>query len=108
MRFLFVILLLSMLSCKKSNINDHPNFVGNWRASQNDATYDLVVKQNGSAVYEKIKGNTTTSANGRLIVKDDDKVKIGIVNFSLNEYPNQPNDTANWTMTMDDVKYFRY
>jgi hypothetical protein len=99
-KFLIPVILLLLVGCKKSNVDEYPEFKGFWVAVSSDARYEINVKDNGRATYEVFKSNTETSYRGRLIVEGEE-LKIGFKKLKINQFP-----LAN-TMILDEITYYK-
>ena len=105
--FLLVIPFLLVTSCKKSNLNDYPDFQGDWYGSESSTNYEITIDSYGNASYIKTNGTTTATFTGRLIVKnEDDELKIGIKKFDIDQYPKEAG--GDWGMTLDGIDYYKY
>ncbi|MFK7756747.1 MAG: hypothetical protein AB8B53_07430 [Flavobacteriales bacterium] len=109
-RLKIILLGLSVVfisSCRKSNLNDYPDFEGDWRGATNTSEYFITVEEDGDATYEKISSNSEITHNGRLIVKEDE-VKIGFKRLDINQYPTLSATSAEWFMELDGILYTRW
>jgi len=106
MRFLklTIALLLALLlsGCGKPVPQEKSAYVGEW---QEKAMY-LLITQDGSVSYKRIKGGVTTSVNGPLKDFDGDNFSAGIgpmrTTFVVSKPPYQ--DKGRWKMVVDGVE----
>jgi hypothetical protein len=107
-KLVFLCLIILSFSCKKSNINDHDDFVGTWRNTSSNITKTLEVDDNGKSSYEEVteSGNLTKtkSFNGRFILEGT-VLKIGFKKFQVNQEPELENGT--WTISLDNTNFTR-
>lgn len=104
-RALVVILLTAMLTlpaCGKPVPQDKSAYVGEWRAQ----AMGLVITQDGSVVYKRVKGGVTTSVNGPLRGFEGDNFVVGIplvtTRFEVSKPPYQ--EAGRWKMVVDGVE----
>jgi len=106
MRFLKLttVLLLALLlhGCGKPVPQEKSAYVGEW---QEKAMY-LLITQDGSVSYKRIKGGVTTSVNGPLKDFDGDNFSAGIGPMSTTFVVSRPpyQDKGRWKMVVDGVE----
>ena len=96
---------LLLAGCGIQVPRDKSAYVGEWQAKQ----MYLLITQDGSVVYKRINGGSTTSVEGplkRFIGRDFD-VGIGpfATTFVVTSLPHQSGQ--HWTMTVDGVELTR-
>lgn len=101
---LFTVLVFS--SCKKSNVGEYPDFVGNWSGRDSPTNYEIVINSNGKATYEKDGINTDVHVNGKFRVKGS-QMKIGLKKYDINAFPEFSSTDNLWRMTVDGIEYRR-
>ena len=105
--FILCIFFCSLaFSCKKSNVDDFPNIVGNWQSAPSSTNYKIDVKDNGKTVYEKTTDNSTLTVKGKVRISGTE-MKIGLKKFNISVLPNLPANGGKYTMTVDEIIYFR-
>lgn len=96
-----LILALSISGCGKPVPAEKSAYVGEW---QEPAMY-LLITQDGSVRYKRLKGGVSTSINGPLKGFDGDNFEAGIgplaTTFVVSKPPYQ--DGEKWKMVVDDV-----
>lgn len=99
---------LLLLSCKKSNIDAHQNYIGVWSNNDGDVTRRLEVESNGKSFYEEKTSsgftNKYVSHNGKFIL-DGSTLKIGLKKLTINNEPALNNDI--WYLTMENREYIK-
>ncbi len=101
----FLFILLS--SCQKSNINEYNDFIGKWHAVEVDVEYEIEIKSNGRATYEKTTKNTKVYYRGKFIVNEN-QLKIGFKKLEINKYPYVELSTGMWKVALDNVDYYKH
>ena len=106
------LLLLSLLvaaglaACGKPVPADKAAYVGEW---QRPDMY-LLITQDGSVKYKRLKGGGTTSVEGPLQEFDGDDFSVGIgpmtTHFDVTAAPHQLKD-GSWKMTVDGLELTR-
>ena len=106
------VLLLSLLmaaglaACGKPVPADKAAFVGEW---QRPEMY-LLITQDGSVKYKRLKGGASVSVEGPLQGFEGDGFKVGVgpmsTSFRVDKPPHQTPDGA-WRMTVDGVELTR-
>ena len=105
-RFLLICFMLFLLSaCSQPLPEDKLSYVGEWQSKE----MGLLILQDGTVAYKRLKGGVSTSVNGPLkeFVGDDFKVGIWFLTttFEVSEPPHKSNDT--WQMVVDGVRLTR-
>ena len=106
MRFLklTIALLLALLlpGCGKPVPQERSAYVGEWQ----EKTMYLLITQDGSVSYKRIKGGVTTSVNGPLKDFDGDNFSAGIGPMSTTFVVSKPpyQDKGRWKMVVDGVE----
>lgn len=81
-------------------------YVGEWQATE----MYLLITQDGSVRYKRIKGGATTSVEGPLKGFDGDNFEVGVgfmsTTFVVNRPPWQDED-GRWRMVVDEVRLVR-
>ena len=97
-----LLLLLLLLGCGKPVPQEKSAYVGEW---QEKAMY-LLITQDGSVSYKRIKGGVTTSVNGPLKDFDGDNFSAGIGPMSTTFVVSRPpyQDKGRWKMVVDGVE----
>jgi hypothetical protein len=97
--------LLCLLGCGEPVPAEKSAYVGEWQ----DKTMYLLITQEGSVRYKRVKGNHTTSVEGPLKRFDGDSFEVGIgpmtTRFAVAKPPHQ--DGKNWKMVVDGVELTR-
>lgn len=102
-RFFYVLALaLMLLGCGKPVPPEKAAFVGEWKAP---GMY-LLLLQDGSVQYNRIKSGATTSVNGPLQGFEGDNFVVGVgmmkTTFEVSKPPYQEGGT--WKMVVDGVE----
>ena len=101
--FLGVIFLLT--ACSKPIEESRLNYVGSWRGNE----MDLLILQDGSVAYKRIKDGVTSSVNGPLKEFDGNDFIVGVLflttTFKVTEPPHEVN--GRWQMVVDGVQLTR-
>ncbi len=99
---LIVLLALFLCSCGKPVPADKAEYVGRWRAP---GMY-LLITQDGSVEYERLKGGIKTSISGPLQEFQGNDFSVGISflssTFVVSKSPYQEGDR--WKMVVDGVE----
>jgi hypothetical protein len=97
-----LISILALSACGKPIPPEKSAYVGEWRAQ----TMALLITQDGSVVYKRIKGGATTSVNGPIRRFEGDNFVVGIplvsTTFEVSKPPYQEADK--WKMVVDGVE----
>jgi len=95
-----------LLSCEKSNIAEHADFIGVWANVDGDLRRTLEVAPGGRSSYEERKGSgnsySAVSYNGPFVLNDS-ILKIGFKKLIVNEEPTMSGST--WCLVMDNREY---
>ena len=93
--------LLILSACGQPVSEDKAAYVGEWRAQ----TMGLLLTQDGSVAYKRLKGGVTTSLNGPLRRFEGDNFVVGVpliaTTFEVSKPPYQ--DAGQWKMVVDGV-----
>jgi hypothetical protein len=93
------ILALSLLGCAKPVPPERSAYVGLWKSP----AMSLLITQDGSVDYKRIKGGVTTSVSGPLQKFEGDDFHVGIAmlstRFVVSKAPVQENGA--WKMVVD-------
>lgn len=94
-----------LAACANPVPPDKSEYVGEWKG----LAMALLITQDGSVAYKRLKGGVTTSISGPLKRFDDDNVVVGFgffsTTFEVSVPPHQ--DGADWKMTVDGVELTR-
>jgi len=100
--------VLLFLSCEKSNIAEHADYIGVWNNVSGNLTRSLEVNASGKSFYEEvtISGNSSSSVsyNGNFVLNDS-ILKIGFKKLIINEEPTKSGNI--WYLTMDEREYIK-
>ncbi len=100
--FLSIILLGSLVACGKPVPPEKSAYVGEWQ----EKTMYLLITQDGSVQYKRLKGGATISVNGPLKGFNGNNFEVGIgpmtTTFIVSKPPYQDGD--NWKMVVDEVE----
>ena len=102
-RCLYTMLLAAMLfGCGKPVPPEKADYVGEWKAP---GMY-LLLLQDGSVQYNRIKSGATTSVNGPLQGFEGDNFVVGVgfmkTTFAVSKPPYQ--ESGRWKMVVDGVE----
>jgi hypothetical protein len=104
--FFIGLTLFFLMSCEKSNIEEHENYIGTWTNISSNVTRTLEVKPRGQTLYEEktMSGKTTktVSFEGRFILEGQ-TLKVGFKKLTINKEPTFTSGI--WLLTMDDIEY---
>ena len=105
-RFVVLIAALLILSaCGQPVPEDKAAYVGEWRAQ----TMSLLLTQDGTVHYKRIRGGTTTSINAPLRRFEGDNFVVGIpfisTTFEVSKPPHQ--EAGTWKMVVDGLELTR-
>ncbi len=96
------LLVLLLSACSKPLPKDKLDYVGEWQSKE----MGLLILQDGTVAYKRLKGGGITSINGPLkeFIGDDFVVGVGYftTTFKVSEPPNQVNGI--WQMVVDGVR----
>ena len=94
--------LLALVGCGKPVPPEKSAYVGEWQAT----TMYLLIAQDGSVRYKRIKGGASTSVDGPLKGFNGDNFEVGIgpmsTRFIVSKPPYQEGDS--WKMVVDQVE----
>src|SRR5262245_6883902 len=97
-----LLLALVLAGCGKPVPIEKVDYVGEWK----EKTMYLLITQDGSVKYERIKGGVTTSVNGPLKGFEGDNFLVGIgpmsTTFAVSRAPYQ--EKGRWKMVVDGVE----
>lgn len=95
-------LLVSLAGCGKPVPQEKLAYVGEWQ----EKTMYLLITQDGSVKYKRLKEGATTSIDGPLQSFSGDNFDVGIgpakTTFVVNKAPYQDGDT--WKMMVDGLE----
>ena len=93
---------LFLCSCGKPVSADKAEYVGRWRAPG----MDLLITQDGSVKYERLKGGMTTSISGPLQEFQGNDFSVGISFLSSTFVVSKPpyQEDGRWKMVVDGVE----
>lgn len=99
--FILLAFLASLLGCGKPVPPEKAAYVGEWQAEN----MYLLITQDGSIRYERLKGGATTSLNGPLKGFDGDNIQFGIGSMATTFVVSQPPHQVDgqWVMVVDDT-----
>ena len=97
-----LLLTLFLYSCSKPVPADKAEYVGRWRAPG----MDLLITQDGSVKYERLKGGVTTSISGPLQEFQGNDFSVGISFLSSTFVVSKPpyQEDGRWKMVVDGVE----
>ena len=102
---LSTVLLSTLVGCGKPVPQEKSAYVGEWQ----EKTMYLLITQDGSVRYKRLKGGASTSVEGPLkgFVGDNFEVGIGpmATTFVVSKPPYQ--DGEKWKMVVDDVELLK-
>lgn len=98
-------LLGSLTGCNNSVPPEKVSYVGEWK----DMTMQLLITQDGSVKYERVKGATTTKVSAPLKGFEGNDFEVGFGPFSTTFVVSKPpyRDGGKWKMVVDDVELVR-
>jgi hypothetical protein len=100
-----LILAVSLLGCGKPVPPEKSAYVGEWQ----EKTMYLLITQDGSVRYKRLKGGVSTSVEGPLKGFDGNNFEAGVgplaTTFVVSKPPYQDGDK--WKMVVDDVELTR-
>lgn len=103
-KYIFRLLIIALLlaACSKSVPPDKIDYVGEWQSKE----MYLLILQDGSVKYKRLKGGATTKVTGPIKEFQGDNFVVGIlfINtiFEVSRPPYQENDV--WKMVVDGVE----
>ena len=97
--------LLILSACGQPVPEEKAAYVGEWRAQ----TMSLLLTQDGTVVYKRIKSGVTTSINGPLRRFEGDNFVVGVpfisTTFEVSKPPYQ--EAGTWKIVVDGVELTR-
>jgi hypothetical protein len=107
LRNIFVLLLLALWlpACAKPVPPDKAEYVGEWR----EKSMVLLITQDGSVRYKRLKGGVSTSIEAPLKGFDGDNFEVGVGPMSTVFTVSRPpyHDGRDWKMVVDGVELTR-
>lgn len=109
MRFTKLLLLLALLGslggCGKPVPPEKSAYVGEWQ----EKTMYLLITQDGSVRYKRLKGGASTSVEGPLKGFTGDNFEVGIGPMATTFVVSKPpyKDGDNWKMVVDEVELIK-
>jgi hypothetical protein len=106
MRFTKLLFLMALLGfvagCGKPVPPEKSAYVGEWR----EKTMYLLITQDGSVEYKRLKGGASTSVNGPLKRFSGNNFEVGIGPMATTFVVSKPpyKDGDNWKMVVDEVE----
>ena len=99
---LLLALVVSMVGCGKPVPPEKSTYVGEWQ----EKTMYLLITQDGSVKYKRLKGGVSTSVEGPLKGFNGNNFEVGIgpmtTTFVVSKAPYQEGDK--WKMVVDEVE----
>ena len=99
---LSIFLLGSLVACGKPVPPEKSAYVGEWQ----EKTMYLLITQDGSVQYKRLKGGATVSVSGPLKGFDGNNFEVGVgpmaTTFIVSKAPYQDGDK--WKMVVDEVE----
>ena len=101
----FLLLVLMLSACGKPVPPDRAEYVGEWQ----DRSMYLLITQDGSVRYKRLKGGVSTSIEAPLKRFDGDNFVVGVGPMSTVFTVSKPpyHDGKNWKMVVDGVELTR-
>ncbi|ACA88609.1 hypothetical protein [Shewanella woodyi] len=98
----FFMLILLLSGCAKPLPEDKLDYVGEWQSSE----MGLLILDDGTVAYKRLKGGGSTSINGPLQEFIGDDFVVGVLfmttTFDVSEPPHEVD--GSWKMTVDGVR----
>jgi hypothetical protein len=96
------LLALLLTGCGKPVPIEKVDYVGEWQ----EKTMYLLITQDGSVRYKRIKGGTTSSVEGPLKAFEGDNFSVGIGPMSTTFVVSKPpyQDKGRWKMVVDGLE----
>lgn len=96
---------LTVSACGNPLPPDKSTYVGEWRAQ----TMGLLITQDGSVAYKRVKGGVTTSVNGPLRRFEGDDLVVGVPLISTTFQVSRPpyKEAEKWKMVVEGVELTR-
>jgi hypothetical protein len=104
------LLVLFFIGCRKSNIGEYQNYVGNWTGYEGDVNYKLRIRSNGDSFYdEKVerkgylgdKSSKSVSYKGKFVLENS-TLKIGLKKLTIHQEPLIVNGT--WVLKLNNIE----
>lgn len=94
--------MFALTACGKAVPPDKSAYVGEWRAQ----AMALLVTQDGSVAYKRLKGGVTTSLNAPLRRFEGDNFVVGLPLISTTFEVSKPpyEEAGRWKMVVDGVE----
>ena len=105
-KHILIVVLIALLSaCSQPLPQDKLSYVGKWQSNE----MELLILADGSVVYKRIKGGSTTSIDAPLKEFDGDDFVVGVLfittTFDVSVPPHEVEGV--WKMTVDGVELSR-
>jgi len=102
---LFLLIALSLSGCAKPVPPEKASYVGEWQ----EKTMYLLITQDGSVRYKRLKGGVTTSVDGPLKGFDGNNFEVGIGPMTTTFVVDKPpyEEDEQWKMVVDGVELTR-
>ncbi len=96
------VLLVSLSGCAKPVPPEKSGYVGEWQ----EKTMSLLITQDGSVRYKRLKGGSSTSVEGPLNGFDGNNFSVGVGPLSTTFVVTRPpyKDGDQWKMVVDGVE----
>lgn len=95
----------ALTGCGKPVPSEKSAYVGEWRS----AAMSVLITQDGSVAYKRLKGGVSTSVQGPIKGFEGDNFVVGVgpmsTTFVVSSAPHQ--DSGQWKMTVDGVELTR-
>ncbi len=100
--FACLVLLLILFACGKPVPQEKAAYVGEWQST----TMYLLITQDGSIRYKRLKGGGSTSIEGPLRGFEGNNLKVGIGPLSTTFVVSKPpyRDGEKWKMVVDNME----
>jgi hypothetical protein len=102
--FSLIAIVFFLVNCKKSNVNDHPEYKGMWVGETSSSDIVINVKDDGAATYDEVSPGVTKNFSGPFIV-DGSEVKIATKKLTIEEAPHEVGSVTH--MKLSGVDYAR-
>jgi hypothetical protein len=97
------VLALVLTACSSPLPADRADYVGEWRAPQ----MYLLITQDGSVAYKRLKGGATVSVNGPVKEFEGDNLVVGVGFITTTFVVSTPpylDENSTWKMIVDGVE----